>query len=505
MIKLAIVCPPMPDWVVNPFPTLGPAILKTFLDSNGYKTDLIDLAVRVRYLNRFPFRKIFNINFFEDKERIINFLENGKDTEIEKEIRKLIKLGNLADYDVIGFSLYDETNITFALCIGKILKKEYEKKIVFGGPSTIRADYTSLLDFEFVDFLIVGDGEQPLLKVLRYFEGECNIENCDGIFYKENGKIHKSNPNRCPIENKPTPSFNIEDLNLYRNLSQKKLLILPYLLSRGCKFKCSFCTEYENVTFNYTPLEKVIVDIKFLLNAYNANSIYFSEANINNDPEYLVELSKKIIEGGLKFSWGGFATIQDLNENKIKLIAQAGCKYLNIGVESVSEPILKKMRIRKVFSLGEFKETLKLLHKYGIKINTFYIVELPGETYEDFKKNLDFIKETAEYITSSSGVAFRLLENSVAFLQPKIFNIKIEEKHVGKYSFFVRPLKFDEKNGLRWEEKYERGKIKEKLLNKIIFKVLRLRFILRTLMRNPLYLIREKISHPYASCDVFFI
>jgi len=263
MLKTAIVTPPVPNHIINPFPLLGPSILKTFLDYNGYKIDLVDLAVRTRYLNRFLLRKIFKLELFENRERVINFLENAKDSQIEMEIRKIINLGNLTYYDVIGFSLCDDSGIPFSLCISKILKERYGKKIVFGGNILATSNYTYLLDFEFLDFLIIGDGEEPLLKVLRYFEGIEDIEKCDGIFYKKEEKIHTSKHSTFPIENKPIPSFNVEDLKLYKKLSMKGLSILPYLLTRGCRFKCAFCSDYKNAFFSYIPLEKVISDIRF--------------------------------------------------------------------------------------------------------------------------------------------------------------------------------------------------------------------------------------------------
>jgi len=135
---------------------------------------------------------------------------------------------------------------------------------------------------------------------------------------------------------KAIPSFNKSDLAIYKKLSVKKLLTIPYLLETGCRFKCAFCNEYRNVLFKYTPLEKLISDVKYLLKTYNADAIYFVEANINNDPEYIRALSTRIVEEGLKFTWGGEGTILGLDEDTIKLMSKAGCKYIFFGLETAS-------------------------------------------------------------------------------------------------------------------------------------------------------------------------
>lgn len=495
----------MPDWVICPLPLLGPSILKTFLDEKGYKTDLADISIRVRYLNRFSLRKIIKLELFKDRERIINFLKDHQDDYLKKEITKLINLGNLTNYDVIGFSLYDNSSIAFVLCIAKILKEEYGKKIVLGGPIVSRSDFTDLLNFDFIDFLIVGDGEEPLLKVLNYFEGKGTIENCDGIFYRKAGKIHTAKPSIFSLENKSIPTFNTEDLKLYRKLNQNGLLIIPYLLTRGCRFKCAFCSEYENTSFRYALIEKVISDIKNLLSTYHANSIYFAEANLNNDHKYLIEFSKRIIREGLKFSWGGFCTIDSLDENTIKIMAKSGCRYVLLGIESASEPMLKKMQIRKASDVEKFKGTLKLLNKHGIRVHYLFVVEFPYETNEDFRKDIDFINETAKYTTTAAGCIFELLENSIIFLVPKTFDIQIRQKGASRYNFFDRFWEFDETSGLKWEDKYKRGRIKVELINKIIFNKIESRLIFKSFIKDPLYLIKKKISHPYTSYDVYFI
>jgi len=505
MLKTVLVTPPEHEEGFNPLPLLGPSILKTFLDSNGYQTDLVDLAIRIKYLNRFRFRKIFNLKLFENRERVVNFLENGEGNEMRADVEKMIRLGNLTTYDVVGFTLHATVNLPFSLCLSKVLKEKYNKKIVFGGAMTTRADYTSLLDFDFIDFLVVGDGEKPFLNILRYLEGNGSIENCDGIFYKKDGEIHSANTETFPIENRSIPSFNAGDLKLYKKLSTIGLSTLPYLLSIGCRFKCAFCCEYNNSLFTYTPLGKVISDIRILLKTYKANSIFFAEGNLNNNPNYVKELSEHIIKEKLKFSWGGFFSIVGLDESKIKLMAKSGCKFLFVGVESGSEVMSTKMNLQKKKDMEQFKETLKLLHKYGIKTHNFFIVEFPYETFDDFKKTIRFIKETAKYFTSGHANMFTLVENSSMFKTPQAFNIRKHSKNIDKYSLLDNVWGFDEVKGLKWEEKIESGLFKLKITNEIINKQMLINVTLRSLFSNPLFVLKKEFSHPYPNLDKYFM
>ena len=510
MLKTVIVSPPAKEWVLCPYPLLGPSILKSFLGSKGYKIDLVDLSVRVRNLNRYPIGKAFNLMPFWDKKLLIDFLESGKGWKIKREVEKMIRLGNLTHYDVIGFSLYSSINLLISLPLAKVLKEDYGKKIVFGGPIITKSDCDFLLHFDFVDFLVEGDGEEPFLRLLRYFEDSGDIGGCRGISYKKNGKIKKSGPSVFPLKKKSLPSFNMEDFELYKKLSIGNFAVLPYLLTRGCRFKCAFCNETEKVGFEYVPLEKAISEIGNLVKTYRLDSIYFSHTNINNDPDYTKDLSDLIIKNKLKFLWGGNASIWGLDEDIIKAMSKAGCRYLFVGVETASESLRKKMNIRKVGDLKEFKETLQLLHKYGICTHAYYIVGLPHEKYEDFEETIHYIRETARYTTTATVNIFYLKEHSPIAMSPKAFGIKIRKSPEGKYSFLEKSFaykedNFDEIGGLNMEDRKKRDRAKQKILERLIRRKMGLKLILNIMNKDPLYPVKKKISHRYLNYDEYLL
>lgn len=87
MLKVALVDPPARNEMINPMPVLGLATLRTFLQAKGYQVETIDLNVRIRYLNRYPMRKIVDLNIFNSLNQIVEFLES-ENVEIEREIEK---------------------------------------------------------------------------------------------------------------------------------------------------------------------------------------------------------------------------------------------------------------------------------------------------------------------------------------------------------------------------------------------------------------------------------
>ena len=67
----------------------------------------------------------------------------------------------------------------------------------------------------------------------------------------------------------------------------------------------------------------------------------------------------------------------------------AGCKSIQIGVESGNDWMLKK--IRKGINTNDVLETCRIIKKYKIHLQTFFIVGFPDETLESLNDTIDFM------------------------------------------------------------------------------------------------------------------
>ena len=106
-----------------------------------------------------------------------------------------------------------------------------------------------------------------------------------------------------------------------------------------------------------------------------------------------LEICDEIIKSGLKIKWSvaqGF-TAQSGSYEVFKKMKEAGCTTVGIGVESTDPEVLKF--VRKPASLQQLKDAFINAKKAGITTKGFFIVGLPGSTYEKEMKNIDFFKE----------------------------------------------------------------------------------------------------------------
>jgi radical SAM superfamily enzyme YgiQ (UPF0313 family) len=119
--------------------------------------------------------------------------------------------------------------------------------------------------------------------------------------------------------------------------------------------------------------------------------IVFRDATFGADRQHTVELLKRMINGKFSFSWLCASRANILDEETAKLMKQAGCHTIQIGVESGSDHILKKYN--KAVNTDIIKKAFDICRKYRIKTLAHFIIGLPGETREDIFKTIDFAKE----------------------------------------------------------------------------------------------------------------
>lgn len=134
----------------------------------------------------------------------------------------------------------------------------------------------------------------------------------------------------------------------------------------------------------------IIEEIKAVRDEYNIDYFKFVDATFDVSAELVVQFCMYKIALGLTLEWEcnihpGFVQ----NEVVFEWLKKANCNQINIGCESGSPKILKK--VGKGTSLGQLENVFKWAREYGIKRRGYFILGMPGETQWDIKMTEDLI------------------------------------------------------------------------------------------------------------------
>jgi len=302
--------------------------------------------------------------------------------------------------ELVGFSILTIEQIYYALALAKKIKQDINAKIVLGG-AAVRLFPERFLRYDFVDYVINGDGEIALNGLL---EGKDKKE-IKNIVYKEDGKIVKGKEENIDINNMPMPDFSDFDLNGY--FCPK--IVLPTLTSRGCYWKkCTFCSDYSSVAMQYRSkkVENLVRELKFLKEKYGTDYFYFADEMVS--PAMFDKISDGLRNLGVKYYTQARPKGFDLE--LLKKMKESGCRVIMWGVESACQRILDL--INKGTNISEIGNILRWSNEAGIKNAVYAFGGFPTETEDEYNKTIEWLKKNKELIDLQFTGLFRLTKGS---------------------------------------------------------------------------------------------
>lgn len=296
--------------------------------------------------------------------------------------------------DVVGISAMT-AKYGSALKISEIAKSINRKcKVVWGGPhATVDSD--RVLENNCVDFVVRGEGEIALKSLINLL-----IENCEpcyddlskigGLSFKNDFKTFH-NPDRPLMEDLDVLGFPEKDrvffATRYLPSSWGDMITL-----RGCSFNCGYCGAHNTWTYKvrYRSLDKILEEIDMLISKYNLKKFYFWDDNFTLNRERTIEFCSLLKQRKIRINWGCTTRADLLDDIILKEMKQAGCNYISIGIETGSERMLEN--IHKGITLEKIDLAVRLLNKYRLRYEAFFMLGFPEETYVDMEQTFDLMK-----------------------------------------------------------------------------------------------------------------
>lgn len=347
---------------LTPIASLGIAYLASVLEKNGIEASVIDQFAS----------KISN--------------------------KKLLNLVKETSPDLVGFSaltpvIPDVKKI--ALGIREVSKKT---KIILGNVhGTCFPDET--LREGISDIVVRGEGEITMLEVCQRIAQKKGLEDLLGISFKIDGQIIH-NADRCLIDNLdslPYPAWHLFNLDGYSHhplVGINKARAFPIIASRGCSYRCYFCSQDR--TFNrvrYRDLNKVVDEMEYFSNNLNIKFFGFCDAYFPFDEKSGLEFCNIMIKRGLhkRIKWITETRVDKVTCRLLEAMKEAGAHLIMYGVEVGNEGILKS--IRKGTTLEQARTALNETRRAGILSQGLFVMGFPEDTESSCRDTINFAKE----------------------------------------------------------------------------------------------------------------
>ncbi len=355
------------------------------------------------------------------KVRLIFFppdtMANDFSPDLLEQLRSLVSDTRLIGISVMTMDLLSSIKLT------RYLKKIQPAPIICGGIHPTICPEESL---EFADIVCVGEGEEILYELLqKTIHGE-DITHIEGIYLKDpKGIVKNELRSLVPDLNQyPHPDYSgnehwimkdgrLVEMNgffmkdFFKSNSfivpQKNQTVYTYiaLSSRGCPFKCNYCSNIlfldrfrgKGKMIRRKSIDYFINELKVILH----QDSYINFINIYDDDflsrgtEEIEEFSERY-KREIKLPFHCLATPQSITEEKLTGVVNAGCKTLQLGIQSGSERVNREIYNRMV-SNSKAIDAIQVINRYKDKLLPRYdfIVDNPYETKVDKFETLRFV------------------------------------------------------------------------------------------------------------------
>ncbi len=267
------------------------------------------------------------------------------------------------------------------------LKLKTDAPIILGGVGYSIAP-SACLEYIRADFGIRGDGEEALIALLKTIQASRKPDdNLSGLVVP--GK--KPNPpSFINMESFVTPTRKLVDnLRYYQEGGQGNIET-----KRGCSESCIYCADpvAKGRRIRIRSAESVADELEFLARK-GIHTFHFCDSEFNIPRHHAHAICGEIIKRGLnrKISFYVYASPVPFDKELARVMAEAGCRGINFGVDSASDEMLSRLKRR--HAAGDLEKVLSSCRKTGITVMFDLLLAGPGETRNTLRQTISMIKK----------------------------------------------------------------------------------------------------------------
>lgn len=279
--------------------------------------------------------------------------------------------------------------------------------VILGGPfPTLEPEL--LLRRTPAELVCIGDGDETLPEVVDALESGRELARVPGLALRVGGAVRRTAERGrfTALDTLPFPKL---ELFPVREMIDRHLLpesreqmrridasgrapfvtdaLIMVMGSRGCVWECSFCplSKWEGRTLFHSP-EYIVRQIEQYKRTFDHRTFVFGDNTLTYPNRQIMEICELLIERKVDIEWICMTRADMVSREVLDTMAQAGCREISYGIESLSQTVQKA--IRKKLSVKRVPPAFELTHQANISSCIMLMVGNQGETEETMRESV---------------------------------------------------------------------------------------------------------------------
>jgi radical SAM superfamily enzyme YgiQ (UPF0313 family) len=385
----------VPEFHTKGMKSIGVSLLSAILKRDGHETDLFDTFM-YKLDDQFVNKNGDSIFFKSIKKQKVHPFPPEKDVhQAFDEKMEAFKP------DVLAVSA---TYLQFKLFVHLFSKWGHPGIPVILGGYQAPPEYLNPFQYDFIDMVCFGEGDEALPELLRSMESAEKRTDIKNIWFRKNGKVIKNGVREGvkDLDNLPFLDWSIYPKHYFEKKYEGEWWFGGDLIhSRGCYNRCNYCyydgyLELYDKKFNsikFMSPERCVEEFAYVGKEYGVKLIKMRDSDFfarkADDLAKMVKLlkKKKDIPSLIVNAYPPYVT-----EEKVKLVKELNCVSIGLGVETGNEELRRNV-LKKKEKNKHILKAVELIKKHNIRMSSLNMMGLPGETRKHFMDTVNLNRD----------------------------------------------------------------------------------------------------------------
>ncbi len=270
-----------------------------------------------------------------------------------------------------------------------------EIKTVLGGPHVSALKEEILKTEPTVDYTVVGEGEQPMLEVVR--RGGKDLDEVEGLCRRaESGEpIFTGCQSRLlELDTLPFPAYH--KLPGYPRAYTLPIFNYPRtpnascVSSRGCPYQCSYCDRSVfRQSFRCNSADYLYQHLRYLKDRWGIRHVNFYDDQFTLQRERVEQFCRLLIDQPLGMTFNCAVRAEHIDFELLQLMKAAGCWMVSLGIETGDPELLARHRQNPDLEL--LANRIRDIKRAGIRTKGLLMLGLPGETEQTVRNSMEYV------------------------------------------------------------------------------------------------------------------
>lgn len=303
---------------------------------------------------------------------------------------ELIALARSFGPDLVGISIKTATYYAAVYVAGEIKKAFPRLPVIAGGPHVTLYHEELLREAKCFDGAILGDAEESLVELAGAYSPGGAIPSVPGMAHRDGGEV-VCDPRQVPMNLDALAPPDFDHLIRFDPTWHP----YPLVTSRGCPYGCIFCSvgRISGRRWRSRSPSSVVDELARAVSKWGFKEFDVLDDTFTQDVNRAREICRLLIERKLKLRWSCPNGIRAdrVTPDLMNDMARAGCHTVIFGVETADAELFKSLN--KSEKLDDVVRAIVLAKTAGMRVGGYFIIGLPGDSYEKNLRGLEFSRE----------------------------------------------------------------------------------------------------------------